>query len=183
MAVTWDKIVLAGSLMSSISAASDTVAGKVELATAAETTTGTDTGRAVTPDGLAGSTIFGVKVVQLICVDFATNTAIGDGVGYFVVPSALNGMNLVGVHARVINAGTTNTTDIQIANVTDSVDMLSTKITIDSGETGSDTAATAAVIDTTKDDVVTNDLLRVDVDAISTTAAKGLIVTLTFQLP
>lgn len=35
-----------------VSAASDTAAGKVELATTAETTTGTDTGRAVTPDGL-----------------------------------------------------------------------------------------------------------------------------------
>jgi hypothetical protein len=34
-------------------AASDTVAGVVELATTAETTTGTDTARAVTPDALA----------------------------------------------------------------------------------------------------------------------------------
>jgi hypothetical protein len=35
-----------------VSAASDTLAGKVELATTAETTTGTDATRAVTPDGL-----------------------------------------------------------------------------------------------------------------------------------
>lgn len=35
-----------------VSAASDTVAGKVELATTAETTTGSDATRAVTPDGL-----------------------------------------------------------------------------------------------------------------------------------
>jgi len=92
-------------------------------------------------------------------------------------------MNLVSVHAEVITAGTTNTTDIQIANDTQSADMLSTKITIDSGETGSDTAAAAAVIDTSEDDVATNDLIRVDVDAISTTAAKGLVVTLEFRLP
>ena len=38
-------------------AASDTVAGVVELATIAETDTGTDTGRAVTPAGLAGSAL------------------------------------------------------------------------------------------------------------------------------
>lgn len=38
------------SSMSDVTAASDTVAGKVELATAAETTTGTDATRAVTPD-------------------------------------------------------------------------------------------------------------------------------------
>jgi hypothetical protein len=61
--------------------------------------------------------------------------------------------------------------------------MLTTKITIDSTETGSDTAATPAVIDTANDDVATNDVIRIDVDAISTTAAKGLIVTLTFKLP
>lgn len=36
--------------------ASDTVKGKVELATTAETSTGTDTTRAVTPSGLANST-------------------------------------------------------------------------------------------------------------------------------
>lgn len=35
-----------------VSSASDTVAGKVELATTAETTTGTDTTRAVTPAGV-----------------------------------------------------------------------------------------------------------------------------------
>lgn len=106
----------------------------------------------------------------------------GDGKAYFTVPEELNGMNLTAVHARVITAGTTNTTDIQIANVTDSVDMLSTKLTIDSGETGSDTAA-AYAIDATKDDVVTNDLLRIDIDAVSTTAPKGLIVRLRFALP
>lgn len=120
-------------------------------------------------------------VMQLVAGE--TQLAIGDGVGYFTVPEELNGMNLVSVHARVVTAGTTNTTDIQIANVTDSVDMLSTKITIDSGETGSDTAATPAVIDTTKDDVVTNDLLRIDIDALSTTKPKGLIMRLKFALP
>lgn len=162
--------------------ASTTVKGKVELAIASEVDTGTSAVLAVTPDALAGANI-GIRYVQITCFDYATNTAIGDGKGYFHVPPALNGMNLVYVHAKVITAGTTNTTDIQIANVTDSVDMLSTKITIDSGETGSDTAATAAVIDTTKDDVATNDLLRIDVDAISTTAAKGLIITMGFALP
>jgi len=123
------------------------------------------------------------KSVEIVVFDYTTDTATGDGKGYFHVTSDLNGMNLVGVHAQVITAGTTNTTDIQIANVTDLVDMLSTKITVDSGETGSDTAATAAVINAAADDVATNDLLRIDVDAVSTTPAKGLIVTLEFQLP
>lgn len=162
--------------------ASDTVDGIVELATVAETDTGTDATRAVTPDGLAGSN-FGEKVVQIVAFDFTTDTATGDGAYYFVIPSSLNGMNLVEVAARVITAGTTGTTDIQIANVTDAQDMLSTKMTIDSGETSTATAATPAVINATYDDVATDDLLRVDVDAVSTTKAKGLIVTLIFRLP
>jgi len=61
--------------------------------------------------------------------------------------------------------------------------LIYTKITIDSTETGSNTAATAAVINTSTDDVATNDVLRIDVDAVSTTKPKGLVITLGFQLP
>ena len=90
---------------------------------------------------------------------------------------------LLNAHASVETAGTTNTTDIQIHNVTQTADMLSTKITIDSAELTSYTAATAPVIDAANDDVATGDKLRFDVDAISTTPAVGLQVILTFQLP
>ena len=54
---------------------------------------------------------------------------------------------------------------------------------MDRGETGSETAATPYVIDTFSDGVTENDVLRIDVDAVSTTPAKGLIVTLGFKLP
>jgi len=172
-----------GNVTAVVDAASVTVAGKIEVATAAETTTGSDATRAISPDGLAGSTIFGTKAIQFVCFDFTTDTATGDGKFYFHVPASMTGMDLVTVHAEVITAGTTGTTDIQIHNVTDAADMLSTVITIDSAETGSDTAATPAVINTATDDVATNDVLRVDVDAVSTTAAKGLLVTLEFRLP
>lgn len=165
-----------------VSAASDSAAGKVELAIASEVNTGSDTGRAITPDALAGSNL-GTKALEVTVFDYATAVATGDGKAYLTVPSSYNGMNLVSVHARVITAGTTGTTDIQIYNLTQKADMLSTKITIDSGETGSDTAATAAVIDTSNDDIASWDVLRIDVDAISTTAPKGLIVTLEFRLP
>ena len=165
-----------------LTSASTTVSGASELATIAETNTGTDTGRTVTPDALAGS-YAGTRCVCLTAYAPATDTAVADDLVHFHVPASMNGMNLVSVHAEVITAGTTNTTDIQIANDTQGADMLSTKITIDSGETGSDTAAAAAVIDASEDDIATNDLIRVDVDAISTTAAKGLVVTLEFRLP
>lgn len=124
-----------------------------------------------------------IKYVQLTVFDYTTDVAAGDGGAYLHIPTGLNGMNLVEVHAEVITAGTTGTLDIQIANVTQAADMLTTKLTIDSGETGSDTAATAASIDSANDDVATNDLLRIDVDAVQTTAPKGLLVTLGFALP
>ena len=162
-------------------AASTTAAGHAELATIAETDTGTDATRVVTPDGLAGS-VHGEKLIQMVVFDFGTNVATGDGKFYFHVPSSLDGYDIVEVHAEVITAGTTGTTDIQLHNLTQTADILSTKLTIDSGETGSDTA-TAAVIDAAEDDLQTNDLIRVDVDAIFTTAPKGLIVTLVCRLP
>ena len=163
-------------------AASDTVVGALEIATIAETNTGTDATRAVSPDGLAGS-VMGEVVVQMVIVDFTVDVATGDGKFYLHIDNKLAGMDLVRVHAEVITAGTTGTMDIQIANVDAAVDMLSTKLTIDSAETGSDTAATAAVISAANDDVQLNEVLRVDVDAVQTTKAKGLIVTLVFRLP
>lgn len=168
--------------LSNCTAATESANGVVELATSAEINTGTDAVRPICPDQLAASD-FGIVYVQFRSADFTSDLATGDGADYLHIPDALNGMNLVYVHARVITAGTTGTTDFQIANVTDAVDMLSTKLTIDSGETGSNTAATAAVIDTTKDDVATNDLLRLDIDALSTTKPKGYVVTLGFRKP
>lgn len=170
--------------ISQISAATTTEAGKVELAISSELNTGTDATRAVTPDALAGSN-YGTAVVQLLVFDDSQDVATGDGAGdlFFRVPSTLNGMNLVAVAAAVQTAGTTGTTDVQINNVTQAADMLTTKLTIDSAETDSSTAATPAVIDTANDDVATADILRIDVDAVSTTAPKGLLVELQFRLP
>jgi len=122
------------------------------------------------------------RYVQMTVVNYMDDIYTGDGIGYIVIPPIIDGMDLIYVHAKVIASGTTGTTDIQIANVTNSVDILSTKLTIDSGETGSEDA-TPAVIDITKDDVVTNDLLRIDVDAVSSVPPKGLIVTLGFKKP
>ena len=104
----------------------------------------------------------------------------GDEKLFYHVGPSLNGKNINYVHARVITAGTTGTTDIQITRIRSGtpVDVLSTKLTIDSGETGSDTAATPAVINTSNDDLATNDLLRIDVDAVSTTKPLGLIVSM-----
>ena len=165
-------------------AASLTVAGVVEIATAAETTTGTDAGRAVSPDGLAGSDVMGGRGIQVRVFDVTTDAATGDKKATFRVDQRLVGMNIVDVHAEVDTAGTTNTLDIQLRNVTQAgADILSTKLTIDSTETGSDTAATPAVIDTGQDDLQLHDVIAIDIDAVHATASKGLIVTIGCRLP
>lgn len=162
--------------------ANTTTKGVVEHATAAEINTGTDAERVISPDTLAGSEA-GKRCVEITVFDPTTDLATGDGKAYFVVPTELNGMNLVRVAATVITAGTTNSTTIQIANVTDACDMLSTLMAIETTETSTRTSAQPGVIDTAHDDVATGDVLRIDIDAASTTKPKGLIVEMIFQLP
>lgn len=123
------------------------------------------------------------RYIEITCYDYTTNVDVANGMGYFDIPSDLNGMNLVEINAFVITAGTTNPTTIQIYNFTDSVNMLSTAMAIETGETNTITSATPGTIDTAHDDVATNDIIRIDVTGTSTTKAKGLVVRLGFALP
>ena len=145
-------------------------------ATTAEINTGTENDKYITPDALAGSNAF-TKTVQQICVEFATDLAVKDGVGYIVIPAECNGMNLISARADVITAGTTNASTFDIYNVTDGVSMLSSAISIASGaKSGTGT------VDTAHDDVATGDLIRFDCKTLSSTKPKGLIITLAFRL-
>jgi hypothetical protein len=154
----------------------------VTAAVASDLNTGTSTSTAVTPDALAGSN-FGKAVISLQVTDPAgAALTTGDGKAYYRVPSVLNGMNLVGVAAALTTVSSSGIPTVQIANVTQAVDMLTTKLTIDASELDSKDATTAAVIDTGNDDVATGDMLRIDID-VAGTGAKGLIVEMQFQLP
>jgi hypothetical protein len=115
----------------------------------------------------------------IVAVEKATDVSAADNKMTVCVPPALNGMNLVSANAIVNTAGTTNATTIDIYNVTDSQDMLSTAISIASGGT----VGTAGTVNASYDDVATNDVLRIDVTSASTTNAKGLMVMLEFRLP
>jgi len=120
--------------------------------------------------------------VEMVVVDFATDCATGDGKFYFHVGQKLAGMNLVYCHAKHITAGSGGSpTLVQLYNLTDSQDMLSTRIMVDVGETASEDATTPYVINTSYDDVAENDIIRIDVDQLPTTVPKGLVITLGFQ--
>ena len=121
-----------------------------------------------------------VVVVKVIADDAALTT--GDGKCYFTIPVELNGYNLVSVGAHVYTVSSSGTPIVQLHNLTDTVDMLSTRITIDANEKDSSTAATAAVIDTDHDDVATGDEIRIDVDGAGT-GTKGLEVRMGFRKP
>jgi hypothetical protein len=119
------------------------------------------------------------RVVELKVIDDATVLTTGDGKVIFCIPQVLNGTNLTAAHAFVTTVSSSGLPTIQIRNVTDSVDMLTTRITVDASEFTSYTAATAAVVDGAHDDVATGDRIAVDVD-VAGTGAKGLGVILTF---
>ena len=127
------------------------------------------------------------RYVTLTVFDKDATPTTGNGKNFISIPPDVNGMNLTYVFASFMTVGSGQTTalSVQLRNVTDSVDMLSTNITIDVDEISSATAATAAVINASYDDVATNDQIAIDIDGVPTggTAAKGLYVTMGFSWP
>lgn len=142
--------------------------------------TGTSTTTAVTPDALAGSN-YGIAFVEIQCFRNDEVVVTGDDAasGYWRVPPALNGWNLVYVAGHHGSAGTTGSTTVQVHNLTDTADMLSSLLTISAGAVDS----TTATINGSTDDVATGDRIRIDVDSVTTTPPQGLTVTLGFRVP
>lgn len=108
-------------------------------------------------------------MVRLVAsdTDQATGTAIG---GDYRISNRAITIKAVGSYCDT--AGTTGTYTIDINEA--GVSILSTKITVDSTEKSSETAATAPVI---SDSAIAADaVITFDVDAVQTTKAKGLVV-------
>jgi hypothetical protein len=163
-------------------AMSDTVVGHVEAATTAETSTGTSTTLAVTPDGLAGSK-YGAKEIGWFVTASGTATSVADGTQAAVVPSSMDGMNLVDLTCSVhaLNSAASGATTVVLRRVrgATAADMTSTGVTINYDEyTASD-----ETVDTSNDDVQTGDKIYVDVNAITSAAHQGLSCTAVFQTP
>lgn len=110
--------------------------------------------------------------IQYRIVANGTNTTVANVVGGdYVMP--FNGY-IVGVGATVDTAGTTNVTTIDINK--NGTSIMNTKITIDSSEKTSRTGATQNVLIPSSTSFVVGDIFTFDVDAISTTPAKGLTI-------
>ena len=145
-------------------AASVTASGISELATTAEIDVGTDTARAMPIDQFEESA-FARKIASILVNDSTVLTT-GDGKAYFRAPDILNGWSITSVRgARV--AGNDNI-QIQLYNVTQGTDTLSTALWIDGFEKDSTTAGTSTAIKAAEDDLTTADRFRIDVDIAGT---------------
>ena len=114
-------------------------------------------------------------MVQLLAndADQEVGTAIG---GDFRISS--RAITVKAVRAYVDTAGTTGTSTIDINEAGTSI--LSTKLTIDSAEKSSETAATPAVISDAA--IAADAIITIDQDAIQTTAAKGLKIAIDYVI-
>lgn len=132
---------------------------------------------------LAGSTTFANRTLIIKVIADTLPTYVGDGISRIVLPSNFDGLKLREIGGHVYSVGVGSTTNVQIHNQTNGVDMLSTLLTIDAGENDSSTAATPAVINGSANTVNTANVIRFDIDQIgSTTAANGLELRLGFEI-
>lgn len=133
-------------------------------------------------------TPFFYRTMVIKAIPDANDTYVGDGITAVTCPTTFDGLVLYSIGAHVYTAGAGSVTTVQLYNVTTSLDVLSTAITIDAGELDTNTAATPAVINTSGNtnkvysDGTTATVLRIDIDAIgSGTAAKGLEIRMEFR--
>jgi len=122
------------------------------------------------------------RVIELPVIEWSTDITTGNKY-YYIVPDEFNGMNLIRVAATALVAGETGSTTIGVYNVTTSHEMLSTLMAIESGEVSTRTSDTPGVIDAAYDNITTGNILCIHIDAVSSTAPKGLIVELVFEIP
>lgn len=120
------------------------------------------------------------RLYSIKVIDDATTLTTGDGKVIVPVPLELDNTQVIGAHAFLSTVSSSGAVTVQVRNVTDSVDVLSTAITIDQSEYDSYTAATPPVINFANGQLQKSDRIAIDVDGAGT-GAKGLCVILSLQ--
>jgi hypothetical protein len=121
-------------------------------------------------------------ILQLKVFSDTQILTVGDGRLIFLASDDMDGMDLVDAQAYVTTVSSSGTPTVQLRNITQAADMLTTRVTIDANEYTSYTAAAGRVIDTGNDDVAAGDRIAVDVD-VAGTGAMGLGVIVKFRSP
>jgi len=146
-------------------------------ASIADTDTGTSTTAFVTPDGLQGSKR-NLRWLSFNLVEAATDCATATNIaGDFVSPIAgviqQSDTTPFYLYATNSTAGTTGTMVVDISIGGTSI-MTTNKLDFDTTEKTTTTAATPPDLTTTA--LAVGDIITIDIDAVHTTAAKGLTV-------
>jgi hypothetical protein len=108
--------------------------------------------------------------------------------GIWAIEEDIAGMELAlppfrGVEIDVTTVSSSGIVQVQLRNIDNgNVDMLSTRVQIDAGETHSRTAATTAVVNDANNNVSHGDRIAIDIDAAGT-GALGLGLVAKFQAP
>jgi len=149
----------------------------VPKASIAETDTGTDASKLVTPDGLQGSKR-NIRWLVFNLIEAATDIAIATNIaGDFVSPIAgtilQSDTTPFYLYATNSTAGVTGNTVVDI-NINGTSIMTTNKLDFDTTEKTTTTAVTPPDLTTTA--LAVGDIITIDVDSIHTTAAKGLTV-------
>lgn len=136
-------------------------------------------GRDHTPGGedpipLPGEAVYSIKVFR-DDIEVAT----GDGRFIFEVPEDLDGASLIRVEGYVTTVSSSGGLTVQVRNITQAHDMLSTGITIDVSELNSKDASSQPAVNGSNATVAWGDQIAVDVDNAGS-GAKGLGVILFF---
>jgi len=114
--------------------------------------------------------------------DKDTAITVGDGKQIWTVPEELDGTLIQSVAGYVTTVSASGGPIlVQLRNITDSVDILSTRINIDDSEFNSYDAATQPVINFTNAQLTKGDRIAVDVDDAGDGAAKGLTIKVSAQ--
>lgn len=171
-ALTTVGTLAAGNATAVVDAATTSAAGKVELAITSEINTGTDSTRAMPVDQFVASNrnvrYFNVRVIDS-ATDWSANgtTKVGGDVELPFTGT------ITEIGGYVDTAGTTGTAIVDV-NLNGTTLMTSNKLSFDSTEKSTRTAATAPTLTTTA--VTVGDLITIDIDTNFTTKAKGLTV-------
>ena len=183
---------ISGSLIAQYGAANNFFAGSLGLGKTPTTkleVVGTISGSLIKGTTISGSLVRAEQLSKrrFELVVFATGSTITTGSGklFFTIPDDMSGYLLETAHLAVGKAGVTNTTSVQIRDPEKNYrKMFSTVLSIDSTESGSNTAATPYVINASNRDVGSYDRLMIDIPQVSTTAPKGgMVLTLKFFKP
>lgn len=148
----------------------------------------TSSGHVITERTLSGALVrspeVSPRIIMAQVVASGSTVAVGSGKLILVVPRVMSGYILGEAHASVQTAGVTNTSTFRLRNITKNNRQFfgANPLSIDSAEVGSDTAATEPSMAANRD-VGAYDRLSFDIMSVSTTAPKGLVITLSFFKP